>query len=155
MKQKLNDLSTQFWELVQKHLPFAYYLFMRIAEPRVLRLIQFGIYICMGNAGVGMLSSPPTTFDSVVALPLVYMFSGFITLGAILGAIAVLPGIWWLERTGILALTTGVAIYFVLLIALGASSVGISISLALVLTFRQRWSEIKGADLAPRVPKEG
>jgi len=154
MKSKQQELSSQFWDWVVRHMPFAHHLFMRIAEPRVIRLMQFGVYICMAISGVGVLSNPPASFEGVVGYGLVYMLGGFITLGSIFGMVAVLPGIWWLERTAILSMATGLAIYLVLLLALSASPVGISISIAFILTFCQRWSEIKGADLAPRVPKE-
>jgi len=135
---------------VKIHFPFAHSLFMRIAEPRTIRLMQFGVYVCLIFSGVGMLQDPPSSFKDVVGAALVYVFSGFITLGSVLGAIAVLPGIWWLERVGILALATGLSMYLVLVMSLGASPIGIAVALAFILTFLQRWTEIKGAQLAPR-----
>lgn len=139
---------------MKKHFPFAHSLFMKIAEPRVIRLMQFGIYICMIIAGTGVLSQPPSAFKYVVGSALVYVFGGFITLGAIFGAIAVLPGIWWLERVGIIALTTAMLMYAVIIIALGSSTVGVVVSVAFALTFAQRWLEIRRYQLAPLVPRE-
>ena len=135
---------------MKERFPFAHSLFMRIAEPRVIRIMQFGVYICLVLSGYGILSQPPSSFESVVGLSLVYVFGGFITAGSILGGVAVLPGIWWLERVGILALTTGLAMYVVFVISLGSSPVGVAISIAFILTFAQRWTEIKGSQLAPR-----
>ena len=125
-------------------------LFLRIAEPRHLRIMQFGIYVCMIFAGVGVLNDPPSSFESVVGLPLTMMFGGFIAIGSTFAAVAVLPGIWWLERVGIIALSVGLAMYLVMVVALQSSPVGISVSLAFILTFVQRYTEIKGSQLAPR-----
>jgi hypothetical protein len=101
-------------------------------------------------AGAGVLAHPPSRFQFVLGLTLVYVFGTFIFIGAILGSISVLPGIWWLERVGLIALITGMSIYSVAIIALGASPMGIVVAIAFALTFAQRWQEIKGAQLAPR-----
>lgn len=124
--------------------------FMLIAEPRVLRIIQCAIYICMMFAGVRVLANPPPQFQGVLGIALSLMFGGFLFLGSIFGAIAVLPGIWWLERVGIIALWTGLGIYAVVIVSLGSSPVGITVAIAFGLCFLQRWREIKGAQLAPR-----
>lgn len=133
-----------------RYVVYAHGIFMKIAEPRHIRLMQFIVYICMVFAGTGVLTSPPDSFRSVVGIALVYVFGSFLTLGAILGVISVLPGIWWLERAGILAMSTGLLMYMVMVIALGASLAGIIIALVLALTFAQRWFEIKDSQLAPR-----
>lgn len=125
-------------------------LFLMIAEPRVVRLIHFGIYLCLLLAGAGIIYSPPGSFQSVLGVSLVYVFGGFILLGAFVAAFAVLPGIWWLERVGLLSLITGMAMYIVILIDLRPSPVGMSISVAFILTFLLRWIDIKGSLLAPR-----
>lgn len=130
--------------------PFAHSLFMRIAEPRVIRIMQFGIYLCMASAGFGVLTNTPATFENVIGLTMVYVFGGFISVGSVLGAIAVLPGIWWLERVGILALTTGMAMYAVVVVALNGSPVGLAMAVAFGLSFIQRWMEIRRFQLAPR-----
>lgn len=133
---------------------FAHSLFMRIAEPRVIRILQFVIYIVMGLFGISALTQPPSRFEAILNVYLVYSFGGFITLGALLGAVAVLPGIWWLERAGLISLTTGMAMYAVVATALGYSVVGVLIAVVLGLTFAQRWLEIRSFQLAPREPKE-
>jgi len=124
--------------------------YMKIAEPRIIRLMQFGIYLCMFFAGSKLMIQPPSQFQSVLGLVLSYMFASFIFLGALFGAIAVLPGIWWLERVGLIALTTGMGIYVIVVVSLGSSALGIVTALAFGLTFLQRYMEIKGPDLAPR-----
>jgi hypothetical protein len=125
-------------------------IFLKIAEPRIIRLMQFGIYLCMIYAGFKILLEPPPQFNYVLGRVLAYMFGTFIFFGAVFGAIAVLPGIWWLERVGLIALATGMLIYVIVVVALGSSPLGIATAIAFGLTFLQRWMEIKGPDLAPR-----
>jgi hypothetical protein len=124
--------------------------FMLIAEPRVIRLVQFVVYVCMIFAGVFVLTTPPTSFREVLGTGLVTLFGLFVGGGAVLGAIAVLPGIWWLERAGILALVTGLAIYIIIAFNLGTSLVGTLVCVAFALTFVQRWMEIRKYQLAPK-----
>lgn len=137
---------------IKKHLPYAYELFLKVAEPRVIRIMQFWIYICMGLAGLGVIFSPSERFQEVLSIALVYIFGGFLVVGSALGAIAVLPGIWWLERAGVISLVTGMAIYVVIIVDLGSSAMGIVVALLFGLTFGQRWVEIHGAQLAPKKP---
>lgn len=124
--------------------------FMLIAEPRVVRVVQFGIYLCLLTAGAFVLATPPRSFEGVLGQTLVTVFGLFILIGGALGATAVLPGIWWLERAGILALATGLAMYSVVAITLGVSPIGFLIGLAFILTFVQRWMEIRKFQLAPK-----
>lgn len=124
--------------------------FLMIAEPRVVRLVQFAIYICMVAAGVFILTDPPFSLREVLGIFLVDVLGSFVAVGAIFGVIAVLPGIWWLERVAILALSTGVAMYGVAVLALGAPWVAFLIAIAFVLSLIQRWREIRRFQLAPK-----
>lgn len=135
---------------LRRWFPRAHQAFLMIAEPRVTRLIHFGIYLSLLVAGVGVMYSPPSTFQEILGVALVHVFGGFIILGGILGAFAVLPGIWWLERAGLIALGTGLALYLIIVVGLQSSPIGVSITLAFLLTFVLRWMDIKGAQLAPR-----
>lgn len=137
---------------IEHRMPILHFLFMKVAEPRVIRIMHFGIYICMMISGIGVIIGPPETLQSVLGHILIYVFGGFVFLGALLSAFAVLPGIWWLERVGIIMLATSMSMYVVAIFALGASVVGIVVALALTLSFFQRWVEIKDAQLAPRAP---
>lgn len=138
-----------YWLYVWGH-PKVRPIFLKIAEPRIIRLMQFGIYVCMTYAGGALMFQPPAQFQTVLGRVLLYMFASFIFLGAILGAVAVLPGIWWLERVGLIALATGMGIYVIVVSSLGASAIGIATAVAFALTFLQRYLEIKGSALAPR-----
>lgn len=129
---------------------FVYNIFMKIAEPRVQRVLQFGVYLFLGIAGVGVVSDPPSAYQHVIGLTLVYIFGAFLVLGSLFGLIAVLPGIYWLERSAIIFLTTAVLIYLVIAISLGISLVVLGIFLAFICTFIKRWYNIKGTLLAPK-----
>jgi len=126
------------------------FLFFKIKEPRTIRLVQFVIYACMVGAGHFVVTVQPDVYTEVVGTALVVGFGGSILLGGLLGLIAVLPGIWWLERIAILALWTGLGVFVVVQAALGISIVGLLIAVALAASFVQRWSDITEFDLAPR-----
>lgn len=129
---------------------FATQTFLLIAEPRVIRVVQFGVYLCMVAAGLFVLTTPPWSLRDVLGEALVAILGGFITGGAVLGVIAVLPGIWWLERSAILALGTGLAMYSVVIVNLGAPVVGFLVGFAFILCLVQRWMEIRKFQLAPK-----
>lgn len=129
--------------------PFVF-IFFKIKEPRTIRIIQFGIYATMIGAGHFVVAHPPSIYTSVIGPNLVYGFGIAVLLGGSLGAIAVLPGIWWLERIGIISLWTGLLVFAVLAVALGISLIGFFIAVALGLAFVQRWDDITEYDLAPR-----
>lgn len=124
--------------------------FNRIAEPRVLRIVQFVIYGLLLAAGVSVLATTPWMIREILGDELALFVGAFITLGAALGFIAVLPGVWWLERVGILSLGTGIAMYSVVVVSLGAPFIALLVSFALVLSLVQRWMEIRKYQLAPK-----
>lgn len=129
--------------------PFVF-VFLKIAEPRVARIIQFGMYVCLTTAGHYVITDPPSEFVDVLGGPLIAVLGWFLTLGGIISAIAVLPGVWWLERIGVIALWTGLGMFVVVAVGLGISIVGAVISLALGLSLVERWREIRLYQLAPR-----
>lgn len=128
-----------------------YRWFLLIAEPRVRRLLQFTVYICLGIGGYLLVTIPPGKFQSILGFGLVLTFGIFVLVGAILGAVAVLPGIWWLERAGIVALTVGLFIFMVLVVALGASAISFIFGAVLALMFVIRYMEIRPFALAPKL----
>jgi len=133
----------------QRIFPWGYRLYNKIAEPRVVRLLHFGIYITLLIAGVGVLVHTPRSFEGVLGVLLVYIFGGFVAIGALLAAFSVLPGIWWLERAGISLLWSGLGLYFLITIGIGASVVTSAIPIGFILTLVLRWREIKRFQLAP------
>ena len=134
----------------QKHFPLSYALFMKIAEPRVLRLLYLGIYLSMVCAGWGLMAYPPSQFKDIIGWWLVEVFGLFLLMGGLLAGFAVLPGLWWVERVGLIFLITGMAVYVVLIINLHASPIGVSVAIAFILSFIIRWIGIRRYQLAPR-----
>jgi hypothetical protein len=124
--------------------------FMLIAEPRVERVLQFGIYALMGYGGAWILVAPPETFSDALPEFNLVIFGLFAVVGSTFGMVAVLPGIWWLERVGIASLIVGLLIYWALGIAIGSSTFVAVMTLAFALKFAQRWGRIRGAALAPK-----
>lgn len=115
-----------------------------------MRIILFVKYIAFMIAGVAIFLLPPNTFEHALGgRTLVQLFGIFVALGGLMTAVAVLPGIWWLERSGLLLLGSGFGMYLVILFSLDASIIVITITIAIVLTFVRRFVEIKDADLAP------
>jgi len=110
----------------------------------------FAIYIFGGAIGIVGLLHPPGSFQASLNLGFVYLMFGFILLGSLITSIAVLPGVWWLERAGLIALGTGVAFYILILIDRKSSMLGLGIAFIALLTFFIRWIEIRRYQLAPR-----
>jgi hypothetical protein len=128
---------------------------MKIAEPRVVRLIQFVIYAGLFTVGIMILQKVPASLaDAAGAQAFVVGFAFMLIIGALSSGVAVLPGIWWLERAGLVLLGFGLLIYLVMIIKLNSSPMGVVVCIILILSFVQRWLEIKGAQLAPLLPKK-
>lgn len=132
-----------------------YSAYMKIAEPRVVRLIQFIIYVGLFIVGLMILDKVPQSLaDAAGAQAFVVAFALMLIVGALSSGVAVLPGIWWLERAGLVLLGFGLLVYMVMVVKLNSSPMGVVICMILILSFVQRWLEIKGAQLAPLLPKK-
>lgn len=132
----------------QTAFPLGYKLFLKIAEPRIVRLGFFGVYLFLISTGFAVLLRPPRSIQHVElvlgATTLVWTLGVFLTLGGIASALAVLPGIWWLERTGIFMMGAGMALF-----AVFTAGPYASIACAFILIFALRWREIRRYQLAP------
>ncbi|WAB09444.1 membrane protein [Arthrobacter phage Sloopyjoe] len=137
--------------LLQKYIPFVYHVYMMIAEPRVRRLMYFVIYVCLMIAGSGTFFKPPQYLgDSLGGYFWIYTFASFIVLGSALALVAVLPGIWWLERAALIAIITGVGLYTITLLGYGASFLIVLLPIIVILICALRLLDIKEYLLAPR-----
>ena len=124
---------------------------MMIAEPRIRRIMYFGIYACLTIAGSGVFYNPPRALAGILGGYLwIWIFASFIVLGALLALIAVLPGIWWLERAGLAAIMTGISLYTITLLFFGASFLVTLLPLVVILICALRLLDIKEFLLAPR-----
>lgn len=146
-----NGLRMYKW--IQR-IPPIHWLYLKIAEPRVIRLLYFGIYVMMAMPGILLIISPPATIKDVIGYTYMYVLAGFLIIGGLFGASSVLPGIWWLERVGIILLDTALAVYLVIVITLHSSvssMIGIFVAIAFMLAFAVRFITIRHHPLAPAV----
>jgi hypothetical protein len=125
------------------------WLFLKIAEPRVQRIVQLGIYLVFAVLGGIFLADPPRSYEGVLGDVLAFVFGVAITAGGVIGAVAVLPGRWWAERLAIIALWTGLGMYIVVALSLAASPVGIGVAVCLALALLNRWLLVRGAQIEP------
>lgn len=123
--------------------------FLLIAEPRTIRIMQFVVYVELLIGGVDAVTKPLPEFIRVIGVPLVIVFGAFLAVGGLVGMIAVLPGIWWLERVGLVFLAVAVFIRGCLLIGTGVSLTGFMIFTALVTFLIIRFIFIRKDKLAP------
>lgn len=124
--------------------------FLLIAEPRVIRLIMFFLYAIFLTSGYLVITKPSESILTVLGGVLAMVFGVFLTIGGVLGFVAVLPGVWWLERTGIIACAVGLAMYVVIVLTTASSSLGFPFALLLTGFLAIRWIEIRRYQLAPR-----
>jgi len=126
-------------------------IYMKIAEPRVKRLIYFVIYGLLGTLG-GFSAFRPNEriMQALGSQALIYFYGALIIAGAVVCLISVLPGIWMFERAGMVGCGTGIVLYVVTLILLGSSPQIVLFPIIIILMFLLRWLDIKDYLLAPR-----
>jgi hypothetical protein len=125
---------------------------MKIKEPRIRRLIYFFIYILLTViATITLFFRTPDAFVHVLGGTILVYFSGaLIVIGALVCAFSVLPGIWMFERAGLVAIASGIAMYSMFLIVLGASAMVAVVPAIFILFFALRWLDIWEYLLAPK-----
>ncbi|QFG13642.1 hypothetical protein PBI_SHEPARD_32 [Arthrobacter phage Shepard] len=126
-------------------------VYMKIAEPRVKRLIYFVIYILLGTIGAVSAFRPNERMSVFLGgQALIHFYGILIIAGALVCLISVLPGIWVFERAGLVGLGTGIVLYVATLIIFGASLTISFFPIIIILVFLLRWLDIKDYLLAPR-----
>lgn len=126
-----------------------WWLFLKIEEPRVIRLLQFLLYFVLGGVATVYIFNPPETYESILGEVLAEVMGGLIVLGAFLGGIACLPGIWWVERLGIIALATGLSVYMVVAASIQTSPLPLGLAFCLIVSLAIRWLQIRDFQFAP------
>lgn len=126
-----------------------WWLFLKIEEPRLVRILQFFLYGTMIIIGSLYLISRHMQVASLLGATLATTLGVLVVLGGILGGIAVLPGIWWVERMGIICLWTGLGIYIVVGLSIYVSLLGVGLAWALIFALAIRWVQIKDFQFAP------
>ncbi|MFF2621253.1 hypothetical protein [Oerskovia jenensis] len=123
-------------------------LYLRIQEPRVVSIIQWLIYLVTLGIGVTAFQRPPSSIEGALGVTLTTIWAVFLIVGGVLGAIAALPGIWWLERVAVLACVTGALMYGSVVLNLHYSETGnrlpqLGFVAIAILAFTQRWFRIR------------
>lgn len=131
-------------------------LWRSIREPRVQRACYAIIYALICFAGLSALTDPPSSIQGEIGPLLTVAWGAFLSVGGVAGAVSIWPGLWWLERIGIISTATGGGIYAVVILSLHLSEhqgnrlPQFFIVTALSLLFALRAWEIRGLDYEPR-----
>ena len=134
-------------------------LWDRVHQPRVISVLYFLIYLCLLGGGIAALLHPPTSIEGEIGAASMYMLAGLLTFGGLIGALASLPGIWWLERTAVLSVGLATVLYGGIVATLHWTESGnrllqLSFVLAVGLMQAVRWHRIRerpyDPDRAPR-----
>lgn len=131
-------------------------LWNRIREPRVVSTLRFCMYLVMLLGAVTALISPPRSIEGAVGELAMTGLATLLAFGGVLGAIAALPGIWWLERTAILAITLALGIYGLVVVSMHLGGEGnrllqLSIVVGLMLSQAIRWVRIRERPYDPEL----
>lgn len=127
----------------------AFALFMRIEEPRIVRVFHFVIYSLLAVAGSGFVFSQPPVVQSVLGVTLSTVLGCSVLLGGLIGLVSIIPGVWWAERLAIILLVCGLLMYLVAVMGLGVSPIAIGIIASLILSLSLRWIEVRRYQHAP------
>lgn len=123
-------------------------VWLRIQEPRIVSVIQFFVYLCAAAAGICAVMYPPKSIEATAGISLTIYWAWLLLIGGVIGALAVLPGVWWLERSAVLACLGASLIYAVNIFALHLSESGNRlVQLFMIgivaLHFTTRWFRIR------------
>ena len=125
-------------------------LLRKIAEPRSESVGYFVVYALMATGGLLVLIEHPMLFVDVLGFNQTSWFGGFVLFGGMAGAVAALPGWYWLERVGLYSIATGLALYGVVTTNAGITATGLTFSFAFIGAFFIRWNRIRTRQTAPK-----
>lgn len=133
---------------------------LRITEPRVIAVALFFQYLAFAMTGVHAIFSPPTSIEGEVGANAMAMLSGLLVFGGTIGAIAALPGVWWLERSAVLSIGLSASLYLTIIVYLHFHESGNRLLqaafIASVLSHQVvRWVRIRDRSYRPEAPTPG
>ena len=119
-----------------------------IREPRTLLWLQMLVYTLVLAAGVAGLIKPPVSLLHSLGVHLTIYWGTLLVIGGALGLVAIPHGRWWLERAGIVATMTGIAMYLVVIIEAHFRDdrprmTQVCLVAALLIHFTMRWYRIR------------
>lgn len=123
-------------------------VWLRIQEPRIISVLQFGVYLAALGAGVSAFLDPPRSIEGAMGPVLTLLWTAMLLGGGLLGAIGVLPGIWWIERPAVILCFGAALIYGLTIFGLNSSQPGNRLVQVLMvaivaLYFASRWFRIR------------
>lgn len=135
-------------------------LWSRISEPRIIAVILFAQYLVLAAGGAYSLFRPPSSLEGQIGMSAMAMLAGLLVFGGTLGAIAALPGIWWLERSAVLSIGLALSLYMLIVIGLHIAGDGNRMLQAAVIgagIAHQgiRWVRIRERSYRPEAPTAG
>lgn len=138
----------------------AYRLWAKITEPRVIAVLLFCQYVVFAVAGLYALIEPPTSIKGQIGTNAMAALAGLLVFGGALGAVAALPGIWWLERSAVLSVGWAAVLYLGIVLGLHVGGDGNRLLQAAFVTsvlLHQgvRWFRIRERSYRPEVPAAG
>jgi len=95
-----------------------------IAEPKVVTLIAFVVYVGAASGSIWTFSEPSLTLLGELGPIITRTLAVLIFLGALMAAAAALPGYWALERIGVAFMLLGLTGYFGVVVYMHATSEG-------------------------------
>jgi len=90
-------------------------LWAKVHEPRVISVVYFVMYTAGAGAGVYATIAPPSSIEGQIGSTAMTALTVLLAFGCTLGAIAALPGIYWLERSAVTSIALAAAIYLAIL----------------------------------------
>jgi 4-amino-4-deoxy-L-arabinose transferase-like glycosyltransferase len=99
-------------------------LWARIHEPRAVSIIYFVMYTLGALAGLYSTANPPSSLEGQFGTMAMAALTALLTFGCTLGAVAALPGIYWLERSAVLSVALAALIYLSIVLVLHTQNDG-------------------------------
>lgn len=132
-------------------------LWLKVREPRVVAVVQCFVYLGLVGGGVSALLWPPNTLEGAVGSQAMFLLAVLLTAGGGIGAVATLPGWWWLEQVALSAVTSAALIYALIVAALQVESTGnrlLQFSFVVAVLGSQiiRWVKIRRTPYDPARP---
>lgn len=93
-------------------------LWERVNEPRTISVLYFVQYVVLASAGLWALAVPPMSLEGEIGTVAMNSLAGILVFSGVLGAVAALPGIYWLERAAVLGVGWAALIYLWIIVSL-------------------------------------
>lgn len=129
-------------------------LWHRVQEPRVTHALQCAMYLALAVVGAVAVWAPPTTIQEWLGVGLAQVWGLLLLAGGAASALSVLPGVWWVERLGLIACLTAAAMYLVVVAHLEVTGTGsfvahLGVTIVATLALIQRAVVIRGYPFDP------